>query len=183
MAQRDDNGRSLEQPTRHGTTNLKADKIALLARQLHNITINGVIPTISNNGMRFLIEAGAFTGTPFLLSINNTDTTKIDVGFGRTAFPSASYSFNDVIQIGNDRLFKSAVETSTALVGGSFIYYSITKSGATITAALTVGGGSRPNSINGTIRWVLGFAFFADGAITSVKQYQIGDIIIPSRVS
>ena len=67
--QRDDAGRSMEQPVGHGTSHLKTDKVAVLARQLHGTTINGYSPTISNNSMRFDIPLGGLPN-PFSVSFD-----------------------------------------------------------------------------------------------------------------
>jgi len=58
MPQKDDNGRSLEQPQKPGRADLKTDQIAMLARQLHNMQINGQRATLSNNSMRFELAIG-----------------------------------------------------------------------------------------------------------------------------
>lgn len=116
-----------------------------------DITIDSFVDTGENN-----------LSYPFQGSIvGNT----IKVGADRAA---ASYYFTDHIMCGNDKLAKTAAETTSTISATSYVYYACAKSGATITATLshkTVASGW-PTDSDGTENYVLGVAVYS-GSITS----------------
>lgn len=177
-----DAGRHLDIHTRDGRVMPTRDDISTLASQLHNMTINGQPASINARSMNFdNVGSPSALSTPFLLSIKSDDDTKVEVGFGRTSTPEADYIFHDAILIGNDQLFKIAVEEIT-ITESAYVYYDITKSGITITADLMVSV-TYPTSEDGTVKWVLGYAFWDTDKVTAVAQYQLGDIVIPARTT
>lgn len=178
----DDAGNQKAFPSNYDSKFMDPKTLAGIERCLNNFYVDGNLATRNNDSIYVESAGGSSISTPFLLTINSTDATKIDIGFGRDpSQPISTYVFHDAILIGNDKLIKTAVETLT-LANSVFVYYDITKAGTTITASPQTSS-IRPSSINGTLRWVLGYVFFSDGAITSVAQYQVGDITIPARVA
>ena len=121
-------------------------------------------------------EAAGAVATPFGLSISATDSTKVVIGVDR-----ATDNLDDHITIGNDILAKTTAETVT-ITARSYVYYEITKTGATITA--TPGKSAAwPTQVDGKWFAVLGKAIYSGGAITAIHQYQFGQIELPARVA
>ena len=97
----------------------------------------------------------------------------------------ATYFFQDHIVVGNAMLAKTTAEISATISADSFVYYAITKSGATITAALTVKtvASGWPTDTDGTVNYVLGVAEYS-GSVTAWHPHHIsGHISIFARVS
>jgi len=122
---------------------------------------------------------GDYNG-PHALSAGTTGTDYIAVGANRAA--GASYLFRDTITIGLDALQKSAKEEVQLTVDGvNYIYYAITKTGATITATLTAST-TYPVEAEATWDKVLGQATLASGSVSSISQYHYGNIEESGRV-
>lgn len=121
---------------------------------------------------------------PFALSIDKSDDSILYVGENRA---EASYYHNDHIIIGLDALAKTAAESLTSFsTGVNWVGYTITKSGATITATISkTVAAAPPSQADGTVYFTLGYVT-ADGggSLTNLAQsYTGGDIHIPARIS
>lgn len=127
MAQRDDNGNSIEQPMQHGNSRLKTDQVAMLARQLHGMLINGQRPTISNNSMRFEIGGDAvpftvsFDSELEVFSVNYNFTVIKHLVQGNTTFNETPFFYREETVESSDGSNIYPILKFTKPVSGSFV--------------------------------------------------------------
>jgi len=108
---------------------------------------------------------------------------KIRIGANRA---ESDYYFHDHIVVGNNSLALTALEDTAAITADSYVYYTVTKTGSTVSRSLkkqTVATGW-PDSGDGAFNYVLGVAL-ANPSVDSdwIPHHISGHIIIPARFS
>lgn len=195
MALRDDAGRSLEQPTRHGVEMLKRDTIAVLARQLHGITINEVVPEINNNSIKFLLPTASTTlAHPWQCQVKSGSNNTITVGINRTTtfpdiarhqgFAASEDTPEDVVVVNDGFVF--ALIKLTSLTGFMDVTYADSLviptplQGASAGSGSPSGGNRYQDDVTPHFRVILGFASDVGLSTFSWKQMQFSQIELPS---
>lgn len=138
----------------------------------------------TNQGFQWMITnsggaGGGGVDTPFKGEIDPVSDQLVAIGVERSL---GTYVFRDTITIGLDTEQKAAKETVSiaAVAADAFVYYTITKSGSSITATLTATA-AYPVQVDGTLFIVLGKASWDGSKVDLYTQFWHGDIHVPSR--
>lgn len=155
-----------------------ANQLATIINMLRNIrAVDPRFLDVTYHGTG--INLHAKIATPFLGQVNPSNAAQIIVGRDRA---ESGYPYDDTITIGLDTLQKTTAETVTVSATG-YVYYTITKSGTTITATLTAGT-SRPTQTDSTLYWIIGKVFWdaTDSRVKYYAQQHYGEIHVPATL-
>lgn len=124
----------------------------------------------------FTIGGGSAYNGPWKVGIDTADETAVAV---RETTPNGS----DRVTLGNNTGSYGAKDSESLTTENNDCYVYVEFND--INGASLKVSNAFPNSIDGTMRWVLAFATWSipDQKVTGVEQWQFGQIIMPSRVA